>query len=133
MTISEKEIWNFLHAIEGGAIELTPAVEPQEVYSANVTYSASNGWKITVFNDCNQFDYIAEIVSVDGHRVTYDDFCETLPELEKYAPAPELAWSRYGIPGHMTFRCPGCDLKFGRLEELQKHRLTCDLAEDDAD
>lgn len=52
MAISEIEIMTVLHAIESGTITLTPEIDPQMVWAGDVTYCASNGWKITVFNDC---------------------------------------------------------------------------------
>jgi hypothetical protein len=54
-TVSENELMEFLRAIEGGTVVLRPEREPQDVYAGNVPYAASNGWRITIFNDANEW------------------------------------------------------------------------------
>jgi len=45
---AEVELSQFLRSIEDGSVSLTPEQDPQDVYAANVGYSASNGWRIVV-------------------------------------------------------------------------------------
>jgi hypothetical protein len=106
-TLSEHEVLAFLRDIETGIITLAPTVEPQHVYAGNVEYTASNGWRIVVFNDANEWDYIDEIITADGRRMDFDHL-EALPGLREYTPSKEVAWERYGIPGYRTFRCRVC-------------------------
>lgn len=109
--ISIDEIWNFLHSVEDGSVTLACAGErePQEIYSGKVAYSASNGWQIVIFNDCNEWDYIEEIETADGRRIVYDEIDQAFPGIRNYSPGEELSWTRYRIPGPMSLRCPNCD------------------------
>ncbi len=70
--ISEIEALNFLKAIEDGLISLRSVQDPQEIYAGNVSYTASNGWLITIFNDANEWDYIDQIQSEDGRILNFD-------------------------------------------------------------
>ena len=105
--LTEDEVRLFLREIEDGTIRLVPPFEPQSIYAGNVEYRASNGWWIVVFNDCNEWDYIDEIVSADG-RVADNDAIDGWPGLAGYTPSDEVAWERYRIPGYLQFRCTGC-------------------------
>jgi hypothetical protein len=105
--ISESEVLQFLKGIEDGSVSLQPDADPQDVYAGNVTYAASNGWQIRIFNDCNEWDYIDRIETPDGRNVGFDALDE-MPSVRDYDPGDEVAWSRYGIPGYMKFRCRFC-------------------------
>lgn len=125
--ISNTEIWEFLRAIESGSVVLTPEEErgPQEIYAAKVAYSASNGWRIVVFNDANEWDYIDEIVTKDGRRIVYHEIAVSFPDIDKYEPSEEISWSRYRIPGRMRFRCAVCDVRLKNSAALKQHRSEC--------
>jgi len=112
----ERELLEFLRAVEAGTIALRSEQLPQDIYAGNVTYLAANGWTISVFNDVNEWDYIDRIGTSDGRIFDFDALDE-MPALRDYQPTDELAWSRYRIPGYCSFRCELC----GRLltrEEL---------------
>jgi hypothetical protein len=109
--IPEYEIREFLGAIESGAVRLTSVEEPQHVYAGVVEYAASNGWRLAVFNDCNEWDYLEWVEAPDGRRVDYDQLCDS-SDLAQYEPEPSVAWERYGIPGAMKFRCTCCGVDF---------------------
>jgi hypothetical protein len=109
LAISKQEILSFLHAIESGEIVLTPMQEPQWVYAGVVVYNASNGWRIAVFNDANEWDYIEWIVASDGRRVDFIfDMTERYADFERYVPSNDVAWRCYGIPGYLQSRCKQC-------------------------
>jgi hypothetical protein len=109
LAISKEDIFSFLHAIESGEIVLTPMQEPQWVYAGVVGYNASNGWRIAVFNDANEWDYIEWIAASDGRRVDFFfDVAEEYADLETYAPSNEVSWRCYGIPGYLQNRCTQC-------------------------
>ena len=112
--IEESELLEFLTAIESGAIKLTPVDEPQSVYAGNVRYSADNGWRITIFNDANEWDYIDLIETNDGRLIDYDCI-EQMPRVNAYDPTCEIAWRCYRIPGHMQFRCVECSTHMKRF------------------
>lgn len=106
--ISEKDILDFLQAVEKGEITLTPnKCIPQEVYAGDVPYSASNGWSIVVFNDCNDWDYL-DSVQRGGQSLDFKHFVDYMPKVAAYRPSDIVAWERYKIPGYLKFRCNVC-------------------------
>lgn len=109
--LTENEILVFLKNIESGEIRLTPNVEAQQVFAGNVEYQASNGWRITIFNDANEWDYIDEIVTNDGRQIEYNQL-ESMPLVNKYVPSDEISWEGYGIPGYCKFKCKKCGTEF---------------------
>lgn len=105
--ISEQDLLVFLDRIEQGDICLTPKQQPQDIYAGNVDYAADNGWEIRIFNDANEWDYIDGVMAPDGRTIGFDQI-EQMPAANAYDPSDEIAWKRYGIPGHMKFRCTEC-------------------------
>ena len=105
--LTEEEALAFLRAVEAGGITLESVHDPQEIYASNVQYTASNGWGITIFNDCNVWDYIERIEAEDG-RILEACEIEAMPAVAGYAPGAEAAWECYGIPGAGRFRCRSC-------------------------
>ncbi len=101
---AEIELYDFLKATEDGSVSLVPEQEPQEVYAGDVSYIASNGWRIVVFNDASQWDYIESITTSD-ERLFDCDVLISMPTIDAYEPSREIAWARYGIPGYCLFRC----------------------------
>lgn len=112
-TSTEVELSQFLRAVEDGSISLTPEQEPQDVYAGKVRYIASNGWRIVVFNDANDWDYIESITTSEGRTFDFDTLDE-MPAVETYEPSPEIAWTRYGIPGYCRFRCKVCGTRLAK-------------------
>ena len=123
-SITEKELLQFLKAIEEGAIFLLPESNPQDIYAGNVAYTASNGWRITIFNDCNTWDYVDKVITADGRSVGFDSIDNDMPTAREYLPADEIAWRRYGIPGYCRFRCTQCDADLDF--DLRKAPFLCD-------
>lgn len=92
----------FLESVERGEITLVShgAKEPQQVYAGNCWYTASDGTKLVVFNDCNEWDYIDHIEFPDGLRLGFEAISI------EYTPSEEVSWRCYGIPGYLKFREP---------------------------
>lgn len=109
LTRSEAE--GFLDAINTGKVRLVPNVEPQAHYCGDVHYLADNGWTITVFNDCNQWDYIDRIVANDGRTITFEEMEEWGRVRFQPSLSEEMAWQRYRIPGYMKYRCTACGVE----------------------
>lgn len=94
-----------LQAVERGDVTLQPVGRTaDEVYAGDVTYRASNGWTLVVFNDCNDWDYLDSAVAPDGRRAEYPSGLE--PESERgalydlflsYAPSADVQRSAYGF------------------------------------
>jgi hypothetical protein len=106
-TSAEVELSQFLKAVDDGSVSLTPEQEPQDVYAGNVSYIASNGWRIVVYNDANEWDSIDSITTSDGRAFDCHALDE-MPAVDTYKPSGESAWTRYGIPGYCRFRCKAC-------------------------
>ena len=121
--ITEDELLQFLKAIEEGTIALRAEYDPQDVYAGNVPYMASNGWRITIFNDCNEWDYVDEVITADGRSVDFDSIDNYMPRAREYMPDSEAAWRRYGIPGYCLFRCTRCGTALE--DELRKPPFRC--------
>ena len=111
---NERDILTFLKKIEAGDINLLPRTEPQEVYAGVVEYDAANRWSIAIFNDANEWDYIEWIKTSKGEFIQFDDL-ENIPALRDYEPSTDVAWTRYGIPGYMKYRCKVCNKVVKRL------------------
>src|SRR5579864_5008297 len=77
--ISEAELMDFLRAIEEGSVSLRPEFDPQDIYAGNVPYAASNGWHITIFNDCNEWDYVDRVKTADGRSLDFDTIENDMP------------------------------------------------------
>jgi hypothetical protein len=120
--ITEEELLEFLKAIEEGTISLRPdECIPQDIYAGNVPYTASNGWRITIFNDCNEWDYVDHVIAPDGRELSFDEIDDLMLVARDYTPDSEIAWRRYGIPGYMRFRCAKCgvDIKPKALTQAE--------------
>lgn len=98
----------FFRAVEEGSVSLRPEGDPQDIYAGNVPYVASNGWRIKIFNDCNEWDYVDSVETADGRKLNFDDIDNSMPVAREYVPDDDVAWRRYGIPGYCTFRCTVC-------------------------
>jgi hypothetical protein len=83
-SITEKELLQFLQEVEEGTISLHPESDPQDIYAGNVTYTASNGWRITIFNDCNEWDYVDKAITADGRSVDFDSIENDMPIAREY-------------------------------------------------
>lgn len=106
--VSEAEVLIFLRLIESGEVTVTPLHEPQDVYAANVDYTASNGWTLTIFNDCNEWDYIDHLRTADGRECDFEEIFAHMRAADAYRPSEDVAWKRYRIPGYLKFRCTRC-------------------------
>lgn len=104
--LTPRDVIDFLRAIHQGKITLTSRKSPQDVYAGNVFYTASNGWTIVVFNDCNEWDYLDSIRTNDGRVIDHDDM--EGPRWERVRRyRNELTrddqWRCYGIPGYLQY------------------------------
>jgi hypothetical protein len=106
-SITEEELLQFLKAIDEGTVSLQPEGYPQYIYAGNVSYKATNGWRITIFNDCNEWDYVDNVTTADSRSADFNEISE-MPTAGEYDPADKVAWRRYGIPGYLLCRCTKC-------------------------
>jgi hypothetical protein len=126
MKATPDDVMEFLHAIERGEITIVPERSPQDGYCGGVLYVASNGWKLVIFNDCNEWDYVSEVILDDGTRIDpwvypdgeslllaapdrFDDLDPRWDQVRRYRPRPAYQWSIYRIPGYLNWRCEKCN------------------------
>lgn len=111
-----QDILDLLDAIERDEVMLTVVggVAPQDVYAGSVDYLISNGGRLSIFNDCNEWDYIERVTLPDGRVFHYDSIADhgdeveddaevgdpPRPSVRAYVPLPEVQWRCYGIPGY---------------------------------
>lgn len=104
----EAEAVAVLEAVDRGEIEIDKAQRDAcaAQYCNNFTYTLPNGWRVTVFNDCDEWDYLDSIEAPDGRRWDYIptiDGQETsheewgAPPLGEWHPNPDTADARWGI------------------------------------
>mgnify|MGYP001396175684 CR=1 FL=1 len=105
--LTPDEVLAFLLQVESGTITLTTEREPQLIYAGQVRYQASNGWVVSIFNDCGSWDYVEEIVVKDDEVFSFADIPSEHP-LYAYEPSDEIAWMRWQFPGPMHFKCRRC-------------------------
>lgn len=71
--LSSEEILAVLDATNTG--EVTTREEDRAkclaTYCGNVEFLLSNGWTVTVFNDCDSFDYVDSVRAPDGRVAEY--------------------------------------------------------------
>lgn len=76
-----------LRDVASGAVALTP--ESPIWYSGDESYTASNGWKLAVFNDAGEWDYIDHFEAPDGRVLDFDTMWEHARDLADYVPTEE--------------------------------------------
>lgn len=91
--VPREEVVEILTTIAAG--DITPYAEGptwHEVFTGNVAFIACD-WRIVVFNDCGEYDYIDLVVAPDGRVGDYDDWDpEPLLEDEAKQAAVEAAF-----------------------------------------
>jgi hypothetical protein len=75
MNISAEEIAEvFRQALRG---EIAVIIEGDEswgdIYCGDVAFSFG-GWRMTVFNDCGEFDYVSTVLAPDDREGEFDDW-----------------------------------------------------------
>lgn len=103
---------------------LEPTQNPLLIHIGDISYKASNNWSITVFNDADEWDYIDNIVTGNGHRIDFDEIEKLYPNVAEYKPTKDVAWLRYRIPDKYSSPCPKCNSLFKR-NMLNDHIAKC--------
>ena len=90
--ITERELSDFIREVESGRVVLRSVRKPSQVYIGRVEYYASNGWRVVVFNDRDNWDYFDRFETPDGRIVTL----ATMPEtIQSYRPDWSVVVERY--------------------------------------
>lgn len=102
--INDSCIKQLLSQIESGECIITKHLSTTETYGylaahyGNVSYITDNGWLITVFFDCGEWDYIDSITSPEGETIMWEDLSS---ELRYYQPPKQVEQIIYGSPGYL--------------------------------
>lgn len=85
------EILVVLQRIDAGELSLD-LVPDDGVLGSLREYHCSNGWKIFVFDDAGQWDYIHQYLLPDGRIVAYDDIASSSLHVADFTPTNQEAW-----------------------------------------
>lgn len=78
--VSSQEVVERLRACISGELSLVFVGESWvQVYAGNVTIRLSTGDEITIFNDCDELDYVESCSFADGRVGDYDSWSEEGP------------------------------------------------------
>jgi len=100
--ITPEEVAAVLRQVAHGEIPITlvePAHAWTDIYAGDVAFTAG-GWRIVIFNDCMQLDYVDSATAPDGRRADFED------------------WHPPGAP-HLA--CPLRHLTGIELDALERH------------
>lgn len=102
----EARVLEVLEKIHDGALTVSTDEVMGDIFFGDVIYEISNGWKITVFVDGDEFDYIDNVVTEDGTVFDFDEIWK-LAEVESGEITPrEDGWNRV-----RNYRGCSCDLR----------------------
>jgi hypothetical protein len=63
----------FRRALRGEAKIFTVGASWTDIYASNVEVRI-DGYKLVIFNDCNQVDYVDHAIAPDGREADFDDW-----------------------------------------------------------
>lgn len=86
----EADLLAVLRAIEAGEVTITCEIDP--VYCVHVEYRTSNGWRLVVFNDCGEWDYLDSAEAPDGRTWAFLEMSEAMQD---YRPPDEVVRAAY--------------------------------------
>lgn len=113
-----EQVLAVLDAVERHDVWLRPMRDaPGDIYCGNVVYEATNGWRLVVFNDCSEWDYLDSARLPNGRWVDfwYGDGVGLAPRQEldpywepvrNYQPPRAVAAAAYGIIGPQRIEAP---------------------------
>jgi len=85
------EVLKDVNKREISILEMKP-MSWHETFAGDVSYHLSNGWIITVFNDCGDWDYIDNIQTCDGLKFEWSkDIAHKMMDVDNFTP-DEDAW-----------------------------------------
>src|SRR5210317_725160 len=65
---------------------------PRKVYAGNMDFVSRDGWTITVFFDCPDWDYIDTVADPDGRKWDFDTLWDT--NVYAWRPSDGGPWDR---------------------------------------
>jgi hypothetical protein len=97
--IEDEDLHGLLLAIERGEVGLrqAPAADEFGRFTGDTEYETSNGWRLTVFIDCGEWDYLNSVTSPHGARADVDAIDAAMPDSATYRPSRECAAAAWGV------------------------------------
>jgi hypothetical protein len=79
-SVTAQEIIAMCEAVDSGGllVELEGGQTWDRAYSGNMTFRFGNGYRLLVFNDCGEWDYVDSYIAPDGTRTEVDDWGDSL-------------------------------------------------------
>lgn len=71
--------WNHLLQIAESVNAPLEQSGPSANRSADVLFTAPNGWIVNIFYDCGELDYIDKFIMPDGHEINFWDWPDNHP------------------------------------------------------
>jgi len=99
--ITPEEVAGVLRRVARGEIPIAlvePAHTWTDIYAGDVAFTAG-GWRIVIFNDCMELDYVDSATAPDGRHADFED---------------------WHPPGATHFACPLCHLTRAEREALER-------------
>ncbi len=127
--LGTEEVFSFIADIESARIAIEPHVRPEEVWSGEVRYKASNGWQLILYIRGGRWRYIKAIIMDPSRRSSetelfYEDFAVSMPDLIEYHPSDQVRWNIYRLPKLVTRTCDGCGFFF--TANVEDKTTTCE-------
>ena len=94
----ERRVLELLDDVEGGAVELVGGPDTSDGFWAWswVDYTTPCGWRLQVFIDLGEFDYLESFTTPEGQSVDFEDMTRAL---QNYRPPTVTERERWRIPG----------------------------------
>ena len=70
VNIPEDEVLAVLDAVDRGEVTTLEADRTacEAGYCGDFWFTLSNGWRVAIYNDCNEWDYVSHVVAADGRE-----------------------------------------------------------------
>jgi len=94
-SVSEDEVLEVIARVEAGDLLVTKDCS-WDVGALGVKFTTEDGWRIVVFNDAGQWDYIETVEAPDGRFLESPEIDE-MPCVEDYHPATVAIARLWGL------------------------------------
>jgi hypothetical protein len=107
--LDAESVLSLLEAIARGDELLRTAHDPQALFTGELAYVSSGGWRLMVFVDCNSYGGFERVDAPDGRSIAGRSL-EALDMLidGAFARHAELEWVGFGLGGYHDQRCREC-------------------------
>jgi len=92
--ITDEQVEQLFKDIDEGRVTVKPTRETwKEAWAGDVEFTCSNGWRVVVFNDCDEWDYVDSVIAPDGDKATWGgDIWADPPKWSNWHPRDPAPW-----------------------------------------